>query len=400
MKNKNIIYDPTRKNPWGYKIQIRGKTYRAFKKSKTEAINEKNAIIAKLKKDGIESMSFPPEQRADYNEAMDIARLHGYDKLLSFVSAILQKLKDSTPDEPIDNIKRVQIMDAYYEYYEAKERQGRSKATLHDIHTRVKRFAEHFKTQPFAHLTQRQVENWCTQGDSSPRTQRNNFVAVHSFLKWAKRRGYHNMDLDFDRHSFLPRELKKQKTVFSIEDVRRILDVLQEEPVFRRYIPFYALQLFCGIRRAEAERMRWEYIDFANKSIRLPAEITKTGDEHIMRPPFLPDTVFAWLAPFAPSVNKTSAIAKPGESMRERINLQIGKWERNGMRHTFATMHVSLHGDPAKTAVLLRHRNQQRLWQNYLARLVTEEDAKRYFSLKPQDALINALKCNNGNNKY
>lgn len=54
------------------------------------------------------------------------------------------------------------------------------------------------------------------------------------------------------------------------------------------------------------------------------------------------------------------------------------------MRHTFATMHVSLHGDPAKTAVLLRHRNQQRLWQNYLASLVSEEDAKAYFELSPQ----------------
>lgn len=394
----HIFYDKKRpSSPWYYRIQINGKTYREYKKSETGAMRALKKLLATVKVEGESSLAFTAEQRADYNESMNIARSHGYDRLLQFVSTILQKLKTEKPEENVENsIRRVSLMDAYYEYYEAKERQGRSKATLHDIHTRVKRFIEHFQKQPFAHLTQRQVENWCTQGDSSPRTQRNNFVAIHSFLKWAKRRGYHNMDLDFDRHSFLPRELKKQKTVFSIGDVQRILDVLQEEPVFRRYIPFYALQFFCGIRRAEAERMRWEWIDFENKSIRLPAEITKTGDEHIMRPPFLPETVFAWLAPFAPNINKATAIPKPGESMRERINAQIGKWERNGARHTFATMHVSLHGDPAKTAVLLRHRNQQRLWQNYLARLVTEADAKKYFDLRPQTALIKALKSKNG----
>lgn len=32
-----------------------------------------------------------------------------------------------------------------------------------------------------------------------------------------------------------------------------------------------------------------------------------------------------------------------------------------------------------------------RLWQNYLARLVPEEDARAYFSLRPQNALIAAL---------
>lgn len=199
------------------------------------------------------------------------------------------------------------------------------------------------------------------------------------------------MPLDFERRDFLPRELKKQKTVFSLADVRDILDVVQEEPAFRRFIPFFALQLFCGIRRAEAERMRWEWIDFERKEIRMPAEITKTGDEHIMRQPFLPETVFRWLSPFRPTVFTDAKILSPSTTMWAAITRRIGKWERNGMRHTFATMHVSLHGDPAKTAVLLRHRNQQRLWQNYLARLVPEDEARAYFALSPQNALLAAL---------
>lgn len=393
---KNISYVKNRKSPWCVCTTIAGEKRRKFFARESEAKEYLREFRRKIRENGVNSLFFSASERTDYEESLSLAKENGYERVLSFLSALMNGAKNSSspsaPSAHAPKTRAISITDAAFQYYEEKERVGRRRETLRDIRNRVMKFADTFAAQPFSHLTQKQVEDWCLSGKASPRTCRNNFCAVHSFLRWAKRRGYHSLPLDFDRSAFLPRELKKQKSVFSLQDVREFLDLLQAEPIFRRFIPFFTLQLFCGIRRAEAERLRWEWIDIDKKQIRLPAEITKTGEEHIMRPPFLPDTVFAWLSPFRPADNSSAKIPVPTSVQRERIAARFGKWQHNGMRHTFATMHVSLHGDPAKTALLLRHRNQQRLWQNYLARLVPEDEARTFFALAPHAELSSLAK--------
>lgn len=393
---KNIVYVKNRKSPWCVCTTIAGEKRRKFFARESDAKEYLRDFRRKIRDNGINALFFSASERTDYEESLALAKSHGYDRILALLAALINNTKTPQPQQPhpqsAPQPRKISIPDAAFQYYEEKERVGRRRETLRDIRNRVMRFADRFAAQPFASLTQKQIEDWCLDGKSSPRTRRNNFCAVLSFLRWAKRRGYHSLPLDFDRTAFLPRELKKQKTVFSLQEVREFLNLLQEEPIFRRFIPFFALQLFCGIRRAEAERIRWDWIDIEKKQILLPAEITKTGEEHILRPPFLPETVFAWLAPFRPSLNSSEKIPVPTSVQRERISHRFGKWQHNGSRHTFATMHVSLHGDPAKTAVILRHRNQQRLWQNYLARLVPEDDARAYFALAPSAALLDSVK--------
>lgn len=386
---KNIYYCEGRKSPWRVTVRVNKREKKKYFKTETAAkayLKEFNKI---KERQGLEALTFDPAEKADYKFAIEEAKKLGFKTLSELILHIIgAKKNDESLIKTIPNVKTIE--DALEEYIAEKTAIKRAESTIQDIRVRCGRFAKTFES--FTKLTTKKIEQWSVEGASSPRTCRNNFVAVRTFLAWAKRRGYLNMELDFDRAAFLPRELKKQKPVFTLKKVNTILDYLQDTPTRHRFIPYYALQLFCGIRRAEVERMTWDLIDFQNESIRLPAEITKTGDEHIMRPPFLPNTVFAWLKPFAPTVNKKAAITVPSDFVRASIVKELGfKWENNGMRHTFATMHVSLHGDPAKTAVLLRHRNQQRLWQNYLARLIPEEDARQYFQLKPKNRLLMAL---------
>lgn len=377
-KHMNISYHTGRNSPWRFSVKIGGKRICKFFATEREAVAFKKTFERKTKEDGVNSLFFTQSERADYDSALKIATERGF-------RCVCDALRDKVVAQPPPTPNRgksaaVSPIDAFNEYYDAKVKLGRRDATLRDIVKRVKAFCK--ASPPFDELTQGYVEEWCVSGNKAPRTCKNNFTTIVSFLRWAKRRGYHDLPLDFDQRAFLPKELKRAKPVFSVDDVRHILRTLLTNPMFTRFVPFYALQLFCGIRRAEAERMLWDWIDIEAQTITLPAQITKTGDEHVMRAPFLPDTVFAWLAPFVPTTHK-GKILFPCANMRLRITNAIGKWEHNGMRHTFATMHVSLHGDPAKTAVLLRHRNQQRLWQSYLAKLAPESDAKEYFNLSP-----------------
>ena len=51
----------------------------------------------------------------------------------------------------------------------------------------------------------------------------------------------------------------------------------------------------------------------------------------------------------------------------------IGKWPPDVLRHTFASAHYAFHRDPARTAVILGHRDQNML----LTSLPKFDEAKR-----------------------
>ncbi len=147
----------------------------------------------------------------------------------------------------------------------------------------------------------------------------------------------------------------------------------------REFVPFYALRLFVGLRTAEAEKMRWEWIDFENHRITIPAHICKTRDAWIILPEFLPDTVFHWLKPF---YRKKGEIKFPYNRQANRVAKNCG-WKQNVMRHTFATMHVAFYHDEGKTILATRHSNIATLRSHYRGVNQTREDAQKFFALRP-----------------
>ena len=380
-KAKNVRFSVER-GVWQFAKMVAGRRITKSFASEAEARRFAREFEAEMKRSGIDGLFFAPLQRQDYEEASKIAKKEGFDSVVGFVRALQARVRETGAGT--SSVATKTIKDAFEEFMESKVRAGRAAATLKDLRLRVGGFVRAFGGKGFERLRDSDVEAWSASGACDARTKRNNFTAVLGFLRWAKRRGYHSLPLVFERREFLPRELKKQKPVFSLGQVRRIFDVLEGRDAWTRFIPHFALRFFAGLRTAEAERMRWEWIDCKREQIRIPAEITKTGEEHVMRAPFLPNTVFEWLRVYG-SGRKRGGVAFPCKKTAVKIRAAFGlKWAHNGARHTFATMHVSLNGNPASTALLLRHRNQQRLWQNYLARLVSEEEAKAYFLLLPK----------------
>jgi integrase len=155
-----------------------------------------------------------------------------------------------------------------------------------------------------------------------------------------------------------------------------------------KYIPWHALQLFAGIRRAEVGRLRWEWIDLDAKTITLPGwsegkRVVKTGDDWALHD--LPASLWQWLQAYP----GTGKIRVPGnvtvEAMRQKDfpKLGIPEWPQNAMRHTFCTMLMSLHGDAAKVANWSRHTNAAQLYRSYVAKLVSRDEAGRFCRIAP-----------------
>lgn len=148
-----------------------------------------------------------------------------------------------------------------------------------------------------------------------------------------------------------------------------------------RYLPALALMLFAGIRPEEiAGRgktpLRWEHINCAEKFIRVPADVAKTGKPRIIEG--LPDKVWEYL--------------KPGENKdpvspyrtRQAIRLAteaIGReWPHDATRHTFATYALAFTADPGKVSLWLGHEGKPTLLHQTYRGLATKAQAEGYWA--------------------
>ena len=79
----------------------------------------------------------------------------------------------------------------------------------------------------------------------------------------------HKEILSFEQDAKAVKALKKSSVeILSAAESEAILRGIEgSEPEF---LPYYALRLFAGLRASEAGKMRWEWIDFEKKTIRVP----------------------------------------------------------------------------------------------------------------------------------
>ena len=325
--------------------------------------------VGELKDAGVENV-LTNEEKRDYFATVQMLKSEGVEKT---VSQIVAEYLSGTARYCVKNKL---IADAVGDFLAHKEKIGRRAKTLEDLYYRMSVFARSFGGKMTCELSQDDIEKFCANPKWSPRSCRNYFCGVQSFLRWCFRRKYVDFEPNFDPSAFLPKELKKAKTVFSADEIERLFSAICGNAVWKKFAPFYAVQAFCGLRAEEAKRLQTSNINFENRTIMLPAEIVKTGEDFTLRD--LPENLWQWL-----ELARGKSWQVASVYYFREIAKVAGEWKHNGLRHTFATMHVSLHQNPAKTSLILRHRNQQRLWQNYLANPVAKEEAERYFAIVP-----------------
>ena len=94
----------------------------------------------------------------------------------------------------------------------------------------------------------------------------------------------------------------------------------------------------------------------------------------------VPDNAVEWLKELR-SAGRITADNHEGRMRWMRKASKID-YQQNSARISFASYHVALHEDPAKTSLLLGHQNPSLLWETYRA-LVSKEEAKRYWRITP-----------------
>ena len=200
--------------------------------------------------------------------------------------------------------------------------------------------------------------------------------AFREFFDWAKTRGYiKETPFAFIHDTDLPKLKKKNPDYPTVETTKKFFE--NAAKLYPEYVGIYALVAFGGIRVGEAERLVPSEFDFKNKRITIPGSKSKSGKNYEQTD--MPANLWAWLKKYPPS----EAWAEYYPRIYTELN-RTAQIPNNGLRHAFATYHMSLYRRADKTQVLMRHEESSRkLWDTYLAGFVSKEVAAEYFSIKP-----------------
>jgi len=283
---------------------------------------------------------------------------------------------DDAIDEHIAVIERrnrsVSVNDVVEQFITNRQAKGKSEIYIRDLETRLRRFKAAMGNRLVADITSSEVDHWIQSLGVGAQTQ-NNFRAVLSAMwTFAVRRGYAatNVIQFIDKSSVV----RDHVATFSVDELGRLLAAASFN-----YLPVLAIGAFAGLRPEEINKLRWEDLDFEERTIRVNASVSKTRKKRFAE---ISDNLLIWLQPYT---GRLGPVAPPNLQKLRRATMKIArieKWPYDVLRHSFASAHYAFRKDPARTAMLLGHRDQDMLLTHYRD-LMKPSEAARYWSLSP-----------------
>jgi len=276
--------------------------------------------------------------------------------------------------------RSVTVNELAKQFLENRRAKGRSTIYLRDLETRLGRFQIAAGERIVADLTAQYVEAWIHSLNVGPQTQ-NNFRAVLSAMwTFAVRREYASSNIVqfVDKASVV----RDHVPVFSVDQLQRLLNAAPTD-----YLPVLAIGGFAGLRPEEVNKLRWEDIDLKERTIRVNASSAKTRKKRFTE---ISDNLMAWLRPY---LCRAGRVAPPNLQKLRRTTMKaagIRHWPQDVLRHSFASAHYAFHKNPAHTALLLGHRDQNMLLNHYRD-VMKPSEAARYWAILPQSSADNIV---------
>jgi integrase len=292
---------------------------------------------------------------------------------------------DDAIDEQAAAIERrkrsVSVNHLVDEFITNRRAKGKSDIYIRDLTTRLRRFKELMGDRIIADITSADVDNWIQSLNVGPQTQ-NNFRAVLSAMwTFAVRRGYASANVIqlVDKTAVVRDDIP----TFSVEQLTSLLAAAPPD-----YLPVLLIGAFGGLRPEEINKLRWEDLDFYERTIRVNASAAKTRKKRFAE---ISDNLATWLEPYA---GRSGLVAPPNLQKLRRATMKaanIGTWPPDVLRHSFASAHYAFHRDPARTAMIMGHRDQNMLLTHYRD-LMKPSDAARYWKITPQYSTNNIVR--------
>jgi len=129
---------------------------------------------------------------------------------------------------------------------------------------------------PLDKITNDEVIEWLKRAGFSPATTNRRLTSLKMFSKWAVENGYR--DKPITAKLVATKKSKRRKHYPTLEEAERIIQCA--EPPFN---VAFAIQTYCGLRISEVLSLKWEHINWKEKTIDIIG--AKTGDRTVPLPP-------------------------------------------------------------------------------------------------------------------
>lgn len=317
-------------------------------------------------------------------EALEYARAKEKLKQARIRLSVLDAVEDYIASRPANAAPEVSLGKAVAEYL---DRQG---SRVSPAHLRqIKRAMDSF-TANFSRLvaSPKEIRAWLDGLGFEAQTVANYRKRLSSFYNFCVR----NEWIDRNPVSAVeaPEVIQDEVGILTPEEARYLFRAgIESRP---EVLARLALEAFAGLRNSSAARVSIEDIRFENRGIELPAAKLKTKRRHYIDG--LPGNLWKWLELCRETAGDwtlhsrnylyhKTAVFQAADALSRSEGRGGVPHPKNALRHSFATYHVSLHKAPGKTAAILCHKSEKKLWDHYRGK-ATEAEAREYFSIEPE----------------
>lgn len=243
-----------------------------------------------------------------------------------------------------------------------------------------------FGQRDVASIRTEDIEGWLVSHNLATGGTWNNYLKVASLVFGsAKVKPNPCDDIKRRREGAADNEDRKLPVI----DIAKLFHTALTTPRFKVCLRRLALETFAGVRFSSACRLDDADINREDRGIRHRGSTIKTRGRLYVSP--YPDVLFDWLA-IAPDDSELNYTDKQGKLNRHRRYLALKSelfhvakiaHPQNGLRHSFPTYHLAKRQDPGRTAYLMCHKNQLKLWNDYKGD-ATAAEGELFESLTPK----------------
>lgn len=273
-------------------------------------------------------------------------------------------------------IKAKKISEIADELIAEKKRDGVSERYIVRLNYALKKFKADFDS-PLSEISGNDINSWLGKMDLGPVTRNGIRATIGVLVSFAKLRGYAPKDWNELDCIAKARVLPGEITIFSPEELSKILGASDRE----KQLPFVLLGAFAGVRHAEIKRLTWENIKWDSGYIEISAAAAKRVRGVTRRLIPITPNLMEWLLPYRKHRGPICIRATMEDQIETVVKESGVIWKKNALRHSFISYRMAIVKSAAQVA-LEAGNSPKIIFSNY-RELVTEAEAKKWFSITP-----------------
>lgn len=310
-------------------------------------------------------------------------RLAGKARPLSFyVDFALANYREPERQKP--------LADAVAKYVAAKEHEFKqdhiSRPQLGRIRWDLRKLQAHFRGRSVAELTVSSLVAFLEIGRPSMKTYNNRRGILSTFFKFAFHRGWiaENPILRVPHHRI--RRRRGPALTFTVAQVRELMEYL-EGFEGGRWVPYFALCLFAGIRPevpdGEITKLRPEAVCLDTSTISISAEVSKVREPRRVA---IHTNLAEWLRAYP--LERLPIVVADFQKRRAKFAKRFGL-THDVLRHTFISMFVAKYRSMGEAA--LQAGNSESIIRRHYLDLKSQAEAEEFFNILPKLACRPAM---------